>query len=170
MLRATLVALVVLLSACGGRPETPDGQGAAGDPSATAKSGDQPEESDSERRRRLAQERRQQCEELSSAIQGSLHEDTIVNETNAEALRKLAEELEQGAKGIVEAEVDIPEIAKLRDEYLANLHDMSEAMLRAATAKGDKDRKKALKAFAEHESRSAPIMGRLTERCNAPIK
>jgi hypothetical protein len=167
MVRGLLVTALLALVACGGKPAVPTG-GASSD-AATAKSDDPAPVTDYDRKRELGKQRREQCEELGGAIQSAQHEDQIVNENNSAALRKIADELEQTAKGLGDVSVELPELVKLRDEYVQNVHDMAGAMAKASTAKGDRDRKKALKSFAEHEGHVEQLINSLNERCNAPI-
>jgi hypothetical protein len=168
MVRGLLAIPVLALVACGGTPTVPKSDGASATAATSAKADSV--STDYTRKRDLAKAKREQCQALGGAIQAAQHEDEIVNENNSGALLKIAKELEQAAKGIVDASVELPELVKLRDEYVQNVHDMAGAMTKAATVKGDKERKKALKTFAEHEEHVGQIINRINDRCNAPVE
>jgi len=166
MLRPVATALMVVLCGCGA-----SGNGDANAPSVSDRGSAAPDESNRERRTRMATARRTACEEIWTIIERSQEHAILVNLSNTDAVERMAEGLARTADGVDEVEVDsdLEALLEVRDEYVETTRAMVSALGKAAGGRSAAQ-KAAHEKFRDLKRKHSSYLNDFNDVCNAPIE
>lgn len=164
-LAGPLAALALLVGCGGAAPRRPPATVHA-EPAAPS------DETEQQRRIRIARAKRSRCQEIGSAIgQGQGHA-VIVNVDDTRAAEQVAAALAATADRIAEvtiASAELEPLRHLRDGYADTSREMAGALRHAAHAAAGPPQKQALRRFSRLEPELARYLADLDEYCNAPV-
>lgn len=123
-------------------------------------------ESEEERLGRLAKKKNEQCESLGNALQGSeLGGREIVNLNDSGKLEGVAKEHTAAADRVAAVSVDVPELSKIRDDYVKLEHDLATSLRVTVDTKKAPEKKAALARYHELDRGSIDVIARFNEAC-----
>ncbi|MBW2455408.1 MAG: hypothetical protein JRI68_12890 [Deltaproteobacteria bacterium] len=158
-----LPLVLVLASACSGGSQganSPDGAGgAAAEPPA--------DESDYDRKLRLAKAKREQCDALATAIEGVQGAQAIININDSAALKRLAANLESAAEAVAAVEVTVEGLGSLQDDYVGHERGKATALEGAATAKTAATQRSSLSEYQQLDGELGGVIDDINSFCGA---
>ncbi|MBW2526821.1 MAG: hypothetical protein JRI23_21740 [Deltaproteobacteria bacterium] len=167
-LRVIAVGGVLVTSAsCGAASPGRSAAATADDPSEAP-----PDETDQERRVRIARAKRERCQEIGAAIEQNQAPAMIININDTGAAEKMAQQLAQTAERVADVEIATPELGPLRtlrDQYTDTTRGMADALSEAAAREPGPKQKAAIKEFSRLEPQAAAHLTDMNDYCNASV-
>jgi len=161
-LHGHLLPLVFLIACAGASPGATTADGTHDDASEPPS-----DESDYDRKLRLAKDKRVQCDALATAIEGAQGAQAIININDGQALNKLAARLEKSADGIAAVEVTVPQLSSLRDRYVELERGKATALKDTALAKSAAVQKSELNEYQQLDSQVGAVIDDANAFCGA---
>jgi len=161
---SVLLIVLTLTSACSGGStgaKTPDGAGDATDEPPA-------DESDYDRKLRLAKDKREQCDALATAIEGVQGSQAIININDSAALRRLAGKLTSAADTVAAVTVTVEKLGGLRDDYVGHERGKAAALEGAASAKGASTQRAKLGDYQRLDGELGGLIDQINAFCAAP--
>ncbi|MEM9696387.1 MAG: hypothetical protein AAGA56_27835 [Myxococcota bacterium] len=167
-----LAALATLTLACSrgdkkpaaGPDDEATGAAAAGERETAESSGLSPRE----KLKRRAKKRREECDEVRTAIEAVSARAQLVGINNAGTLKKVAEDIAEGAKGLRAVAVEDEAVGRARDAYLKVLDEEVTILTEASQSSGALLREK-VKAFEAMEASLEELLPDIEQACTAPL-
>ena len=153
----------ILWCACSG------GSPGATSPTGTGDGATEPpaDESDYDRKLRLAKDKRQQCDALATAIEGVQGSQAIININDAAALKRLADKLEGAADSVAAVAVTVADLGGLRDDYVSQERGKAAALKGAAGARSSAAQKARLTEYQEGDTKLGGVIDDINAYCGA---
>jgi hypothetical protein len=166
------------LAACGASSSGPKGSSGAaeassGAPSATggadASSGASaaPAEGAAESKPVVKKSKIEQCTDVGNSMQLGQKIGPIANVNDGPKLRQMVGELRRGADELGKVGVGLPDLERVRGNYVETMRGMADALEAAADAKGSGEQKSALERFRKLEPKLNELIGDLNTVCNS---
>jgi hypothetical protein len=166
------------LAACGASSSGPKGSSgpaeaasgaASGAASAEASSGAPaaPVEGSAESKPVVKKSKIEQCADVGNSMQLGQKIGPIANVNDGPKLRQMAGELRRGADDLSKVGVGVPELERIRGNYVETMRGMADALEAAADAKESGAQKSALERFRKLEPKLNDLIGDLNTVCNS---